>query len=285
MLQLNYRPCKADPCVWLRETMNKYEYIAIYVDDLLTASEEPQKNIQDLKDNFMIKIKAYGPLEYRLGCDYKLDKDGTLVAQPTKYINKILDSYKKMFPKKNFINAKSPLEKKDHPELDNSELCNDEQITKHMNMIGQLQWAITVGRYDILAQVMSMSRFRLAPKVRHLERMKRLYGYLAKTRHFAIRYRTKEPDYSHLPKQEYEWTRTVYGNVKEEIQKDKPKPLGLRGITTTFLDANLLHDLVTRKSVTAVLHFSTPPQQTGFQRDKLLQRLQPMVLSLLLPKL
>ena len=45
-------------------------------------------------------------------------------------------------------------------------------------MIGQLQWAITLVRYDILAQVMSMSRFRLPPKIGHLERMKRLYGYV-----------------------------------------------------------------------------------------------------------
>ena len=160
-----------------------------------------------------------------------------------------------MFPNKNFINAKSPLEKNDHPDLDNSELCNEEQIIKYMSMIGQLQWAITLGRYDILAQVMSMSRFRLARMIGHLERMKGLYGYLAKTKHFAIRYRTKEPDYSHLAKHKYEWTRTVNGNVKQEIPKDIPKPLGKRVITTTFLEANLLHDIVTGKSVTAVLHF------------------------------
>ena len=94
-----------------------------------------------------------------------------------------------------------------------------------------------------------------APKIGHFERMKRLYGYHAKTKHFTIRYRTKGPDYSHLPKQEYEWTRTVYGNAKEEIPKDIPKPLGKRVINTSILDANLLHDIVTGKSVTAVLHF------------------------------
>ena len=85
--------------------------------------------------------------------------------------------------------------------------------------------------------------------------MKRLYGYHEKTKHFALRYRTKDPDYSHLPKVEYEWTRAVYENVKEEIPKDIPKPLGKRATTTTFLDANLLHDIVTGTSVTAVLHF------------------------------
>ena len=41
-----------------------------------------------------------------------------------------------MFPNKNFLNVKSPLEKNDHPELDNTELYNEEQITK--KMIGQL---------------------------------------------------------------------------------------------------------------------------------------------------
>ena len=70
-----------------------------------------------------------------------------------------------------------------------------------MCMVGQLQWAINIGRYDILAHVTAMSRFRLVPKIGHLIRMKRQYGYLAKTKHFAIRYRTKEPDNSHLPKQ------------------------------------------------------------------------------------
>ena len=46
MLQLRFRPCKADPCAWLREVKNNYEYIAIYVDDLLIASKKPQKIIQ-----------------------------------------------------------------------------------------------------------------------------------------------------------------------------------------------------------------------------------------------
>ena len=126
-----------------------------------------------------------------------------------------------------------------------------------MCMIGKLQWAVALGRYDILAYAMSMSRLRLAPKIGHLERLKRLYWCLSKTKHFAIRYRTKEPNWFHLPIQEHDWYQIVYGNVNEEISKDIPKLLGIRVITTTFLGANLLgvHDIVTGKSVAAVLHF------------------------------
>ena len=48
----------------------------------------------------------------------------------------------------------------------------------------------------------------------------------------------EQKNYSHLAEQEHDWSRTVYGNVKEEIPKDIPKPLGSRVVTTTFLDAN-----------------------------------------------
>ena len=183
-----------------------------------------------------------------------MDPDGTLVAQPQKYISKILDSFHQMFPGESLPQVKSPLDKNDHPELDNSELASDDLITKFMCMVGQLQWAVTLGRYDILAHVMSMSRFRLAPKVGHIERMKRIYGYLSRTKHYALRFRTDEPNYMHLPDLEYDWTR-IYGNVFEQIPKNAPEPLGKSVTTTTFLDANLLHDLITGRSVTAVLHF------------------------------
>ena len=42
-----------------------------------------------------------------------------------------------MFPHETLPNVRSPLEKNDHPELENSELANEELITKYMCMIGQ----------------------------------------------------------------------------------------------------------------------------------------------------
>ena len=154
-----------------------------------------------------------------------------------------------MFPGESLPQVKSPLDKNDHPKLDNSELASDDLITKFMCMVGQLQWAVTLGRYDILAHAMSMSRFRLAPKVGHIERMKRIYGYVSRTKHYALRFRTDEPNHMHLPDLEYDWTR-IYGNVLEEIPKDAREPLRKSVTTTTFL-----HDLITGRSVTAVLHF------------------------------
>ena len=46
---------------------------------------------------------------------------------------------------------------------------------------------------------MSMSSFRVAPRIGHLERVRRIYGYTAKMKHATIRVRTEEPDFSALP--------------------------------------------------------------------------------------
>ena len=174
MFDMGFSPSKADPCVWLRKAKcaTKYEYVAIYVDDLLITCDCASEFIHTLNRKHKLKFKKEGPLKYHLGCDYHMDPDGTLVAQPKKYISKILDSFHQMFPGESLPQVKSPLDKNDHPELDNSELASDDLITKFMCMVGQLQWAVTLGRYDILAHVMSMSRFRLAPKVEHIERIK-----------------------------------------------------------------------------------------------------------------
>ena len=62
------------------------------------------------------------------------------------------------------------------------------------------------------------------------------------------------PDYSELPEQDHDWMYTVYGKVKELLPTDIPKPLGKAIVTTTYKDANLLHDMQTGRAVTGLLH-------------------------------
>ena len=122
-------------------------------------------------------------------------------------------------------------------------------------MTGQLQWLVTLGRFDIHAQVTTMSRFMSAPRKGHLERLQRIYVYVLKTKHYSTRYRTKELDYSYLPNMKHDWSFTVYGKAQEIIPNNCPKPLGKSDTTTTTLDANLLHCIATGSSITACLHF------------------------------
>ena len=80
-------------------------------------------------------------------------------------------------------------------------------------MVGQLQWLITLGRFDIQAKVISMSRYQAAPWQGHQERLKRIYEYVIRTKEYVNSFRVMEPDYSYLPDQNFDWTHTVYGHV------------------------------------------------------------------------
>ena len=157
-----------------------------------------------------------------LGNDYFRDDDGTLCVGPKKYIEKMAVEYQRLFGTTPSRKYSSPLDKNDHPELDESPLLDNEGICKYQSLIGTLQWTITLGRLDIATAVMSMSSFRVAPREGHLERLRRICGYLYKMKNGFIRIRTEEPDYSDLPEQHYEWAKTVYGEVKEQIPDNLP---------------------------------------------------------------
>jgi hypothetical protein len=105
--------------------------------------------------------------------------------------------------------------------------------------------------------VMSLSRFRHAPRVGHLKRLGRICGYLRKFSHGAIRFRTEIPDHESIHGEPvvHDWTHSVYGSPKEAIPENAPVPKGKAVRTSTYADANLLHDQVTGRSCSGIIHF------------------------------
>ena len=150
--------------------------------------------------------------------------------------------------------TRTPLVAGDHPENGLSEFCDQDQIKQYQTIVGQLFWLTRLGQFDIAVHVMTMSRFRQQPRVAHLERLKRIIGYLVNFSHGSLRFRAHEPDYSNLPHKEYDWQRTVYSGAKEEVPHDIPEPKGKHVATATFVDANLHHDQVTGRAVAACVH-------------------------------
>ena len=157
--QEGFTPCQAEPDIWLHQDGEQYEYIAVYVDDLAFALKDPQSFIDILKQKHNFKIKEAGPLKFHLGADFFQDNEGTMCMAPQKYIERLAASYKKMFGERPSAKMYSPLEKNDHPELDDSKLLDATGIQQYQSLIGSLQWAISLGQFDIATAVMSMSSF------------------------------------------------------------------------------------------------------------------------------
>jgi len=182
------------------------------------------------------------------------NEHGLLEITPRQYIDKMVDTYVRLFGTKPSTKPLSPLEKEDHPEIDDSEFLDNDGTQTYQSLVGALQWCISIGRFDIARAVMTMLSFRAQPRVGHLERVQRICGYLYKMKDAAICIRVGEPDYSDLVEEDYDWTSTVYGDVSEIFPKDAPVPLGNFVMLSHYMDANLYHDMLMGRSVTGILH-------------------------------
>ena len=185
---MGFTPSKAEEDIWFRDAGDHYEYIGVYVDDLIIASRKPQAIIDQLQSApHSFKLKGTGPIDYHLGCDYFRDEDGCLCVGPRKYIDRMELAYKNHFGTTPSQKVQSPLEKNDHPELDDSPLLDADGVANYQSLIGTLQWTITLGRFDVATAVMTLSGFRAAPRQGHLERAKRVCGCPSKFRSAFIR--------------------------------------------------------------------------------------------------
>ena len=253
---LGFTPSYADPDVWLRDAGDCYEYVVVYVDDILTALKDPDPFYKALKsDPWKYKLKNVEEPRYHLGGDFFRDRDGTFCYGAQTYVKRMLDNYKMLF---NELppESKAPMEKGDQPELDDSPLLGPDGTQKYQSLIGALQWTISLSRLDVNHAVMSLGRFRAAPREGHLERLKKLCGYFRKRPHGAIRFRTEIPKHEEIFGYEpvrYEWMESVYGCPSEPISESFPEPKGKTVRSTSFCDANLMHDTVTGRSASGCM--------------------------------
>ena len=88
----------------------------------------------------------------------------------------MISSYEHMFGCKPKQNVLSPLDKGDCPELNMSDPLEGDPIQQYQSLVGAMQWAESIGRFDITTVVMT-------------------YGFLAKMKHAIIRVWTEDPDY------------------------------------------------------------------------------------------
>ena len=143
---MGFTPCKAEPYIWMRlnTKFGIYKYIAVYVDDLAIAAKDCKKITNILTNKYKFKLKGTGPVKYHLGMDFFRDQSNTLYMAPCKYIEKICDSFERMFGHSPKTNVSSPIEKNDHPELDISKLLDLEWTHTYQSLIGALKWVVTI---------------------------------------------------------------------------------------------------------------------------------------------
>ena len=265
-----FQPSLADPDLWYRDAGDCYEYICVYVDDLAAVMKNPEEFFQRLQDPKLhgYSLKGVGTPEYHLGGNFGRDPDGTLWWGAKTYIEKMLGNYEHQFgslPKKQNV----PMDDGDHPEMDTSDLLDEKETSLYMSLVGAMQWAVTLGRYDIGYATMVLSRFRVQPRRGHMDRVQKVFGYLRKFSDARIRFRTRIPpneDLFNVP--DCNWMHHIYGEREVEMFKGVPAPKGKVVRVSTFIDSGLHHCKVTGKASMCVLQLvNQMPVDWFFQKQ------------------
>ena len=114
--------------------LSKCECIGVHVDDLIIASKNPQHIVDKLQAKpHSFKLKGTGPVDFHLGCDHFREDDGALCVGPRKHIDCMEQACKNHFGTTPSQKVQSPLEKNDHPELDDSPLLDRDSMAKQIN--------------------------------------------------------------------------------------------------------------------------------------------------------
>jgi Reverse transcriptase (RNA-dependent DNA polymerase) len=116
---LGYVPCFADPDVWKKDSGTHWEYVCVYVDDLLAMMTKPEEFYEKLT-NLGYKLKGVGPPKCHLGGDIYRDQNGTLAWGAKSYIQRLLANFERVFGEKP-KEYQTPMVPAMHLELDLSE--------------------------------------------------------------------------------------------------------------------------------------------------------------------
>ena len=175
--ELNLRQMEEDPCVYSIRDGDKILILAVYVDDLIVATNN-HKLFDYLKENLVKKfeMRDLEKLNFCLGLQfYQNDKTKRVRISQEKYIKDMV----KKFGLEDAKIALTPLEAKinlskddNSPEFDSS---------TYQSVIGSLMYAVIAARPDIMYIVSALSCFNDNPK--------KIISYLPKGFYVTLRER------------------------------------------------------------------------------------------------
>ena len=291
---LGFLPTYADPDVYRKPMLKSdgttyYAYLVIYVDDVLCIEENPEVTMKEIEKLFRLKDGVDSPKMY-LGTDTRKwtisDDNGyeqhCWAVGSESYIKEAIRTAELNFGKLNLSytstrknGMNTPFKNCDYrPELDATDICDDDQITLFQNLIGILRWICELGRIDILHETSLLSQYLAQPRIGHLQTAVNMFYYLKfhtrswnvmDPRQFDIEWEPRKPDDVH-PKVRAKAMKEIYPDAEDTLPHNMPEPRGKAVDITCFVDADHAGNRVTRRSHTGIIIFVNQAPITWYSK-------------------
>ncbi len=176
---MGFKPTRADADVYMRRNIRNggtpyYEYLLVYVDDVLVVSHAPEDIMVQIGNEFEIKNGEYGPPASYLGAGVSKvqlgNGDQCWSMDSKNYVKAAVDVVRGLLAedgqelKTSKSKHKGPIPIHYEPELDATPHCDEEHASRYRQIIGILRWAIELGRVDILTEVSLHHNIRRIPE-------------------------------------------------------------------------------------------------------------------------
>ena len=163
LLDIGYRPTKADPDVWLRPAVKVdgfeyYEMVLCYVDDILLILNDPHSTLMALTTTFKLKDDKIEEPEIYLGAQLEkmvVDDVECWTMSAEKYVNASVKNVEESLAKRGLwlpTKVFKPLASDYRPELETSAELKSDGIQLYQELIGVLRWDVRIFEDDVQAE-------------------------------------------------------------------------------------------------------------------------------------
>jgi hypothetical protein len=255
---MGFESSMADPDIWLYVASKSngrkyYEYIMMYIDDILVLSHNAHVIMNEIKTTFKFKNNKVVPLDYNLGA--KLQKkpiNGIECWNVTSQdyiktaVKNIEDALKKKGNKIPTTNVNTPMNIAYSQKMYITAELNNEDTTYFQEWIGVLQWATEIGQVYVLLEVLLLSQYQASPCKEHLDHLLHIFGFLKQHPKLACYLSPELPNLNYVDFQTKQEDFTeIYWDAKELLPHCTPKPRGHCFEITTYVDASHAANKVT----------------------------------------
>jgi hypothetical protein len=124
----------------------------------------------------------------------------------------------------------------------------------YQSLIGSLHWMLELGRVDLITEISLLAGQMAMPREGHMLAALHVFAYLKKKQNSRMVFDPTFPEIDQSLFEHHDWDR-YYGDVKEAIPIDAPKPRGKCVDIRMHVDADHAGDKKTRRSRTGYMIF------------------------------